>query len=95
MACEELEANFDNMMEAYDQAVANTAQAQADLQQAQWAEMGAMGAAMYSWMMWHDCLNAQNGMRAVNQQMQEALSSPEKLKAKVSEMRESRKNRKK
>ena len=91
MACEELQTNFDNMMEAYDLAVANTAQAQADLQQAQWAEMAAMGAAMMAWWMLEECLNNQGGgMRA----MQDAFSDSEKLKNKLSEFKASRKSKK-
>jgi hypothetical protein len=91
VACEELEANFENMMDAFDQAVAFREQAEADLQQAQWAEMAAMGAAMMAWWMLEECLNNQGGGMRV---MQDAFSSPEKLKAKISEFRALRKNKK-
>jgi hypothetical protein len=94
MACEELEANFDNMMAAYDLAVSFRQTAEAELQQAQWAESAAMGAAMMAWWLLEMCLNG-SGQRAAMQEMQEAFSHPEKLKAKISELQELRLKRKK
>lgn len=94
MACEELETNFDNMMAAFDAAVAFRRQTEADLQQAQWAETAAMGAAMMAWWMWQECLNGSGQLMGM-QEVQQAFSSPEKLKAKISEMRAAHQKHKK
>ena len=86
MACEELEAAFDEAMSNYDNAVAFENSVQQDLQQAQWATMAAMGQVMMAWMLLQSCLNGQGatlGMAA----MRDALSIPEKFRAKVFELR--------
>ena len=83
MACEELQANLDNMIAAYDLAVAES-------QQAQWAEQAALGAVLMAWWMLEECLNSQNGMRSARR-MQKAFSSTEALRAEITEMRKAQK----
>lgn len=88
MACEELTEAFDNAMEAYDAAKAFTRTQEDNLQQAIWAEQAAMYTAMTLAVLLQACLNGQGGGQ---QMMMDAFSSPEKLKAKVFELREQRK----
>ena len=94
MSCEALQANFEAMMDSYEAAIAFRQAAEAELQQAQWGESAAMGAAMMAWWLLEMCLNG-SGQRAAMQEMQEAFSHPEKLKAKISELQELRLKRKK
>jgi len=49
---------------------------------------------MMAWWLLEMCLNG-SGQRAAMQEMQEAFSHPEKLKAKISELQELRLKRKK
>jgi hypothetical protein len=86
MACEELGENLDNMLDAYFAARDAETQAQADLQQAQWATMAAMGAAQMAWWMLQECLNGQTGLQRLSEAA-EVFQSPENLKASISEMK--------
>ena len=93
MACEAFEQAFDEAMDLYDQKLAEEASALADYQQAQWATTAAMGQAMMAAMLWQECLSNQGGgggMRA----MADVFSSPEKLRAKISEIQALRKSKK-
>ena len=90
MACQELADEFATAMNAYDESVAFT-QTQADnLQQAQWAEQARMWTAMTLAVLLQACLNGNGGM-GMTMAVKDAFSSPETLKAKISELRQLRK----
>lgn len=91
MACEELVVNFENMMDAYEAAVQFENGKEDELEQARWATMGAMGAAMMAAFLLQECLNGQNRALPIEQRLMEAFSSPEKLKASVSDLKALRK----
>jgi hypothetical protein len=89
MDCEQLLINLETAALAYENSVSYTATIQAELQQAQWAEMATMGQLMIAAMLYQEyCVNmrASSGLTAdILTQMAKAFSSSETLRAKVSE----------
>jgi len=95
MACEELAANYDAQMALIPPLQAAVNEGQLDQQQRQWALMAQQMAVAMAGMLWQMCLAGQGGFPGGQMmQMAEAVNSPEKLKAKLSELQQLRSKKK-
>ena len=94
MACEDLLNNYNNQVATLALRSTELAQAQAEVQQRQFAVMAQQMAMAMASMMLLNCLNGQGGLPGMFRQIQEALASPEKLQAKISELQEVKLNNK-